>query len=431
MAQRLPGRSRQLGRTSRLPAALGAGLLTLVMAGCGQGSATDSSSSGDDAAGPTSIRYLNFSANDGNEDNLDTIVTAFESEHEDIDVEVETMPYADYFTALQTAVAGGTVADAFELNYENFVTYAENGSLAALEDVDTDVYQSSLIEALNRDGTQYGVPTSFSNVVLFYNKTLFDEAGIEPPTADWTWADEQAAAAQLTDEAAGVWGDYQPISYNEFYKALAQTGGEFFDAERTEATFDSPEGVEAATWLVSKAGTTMPTEADGAGTPDFDTNLFSEGKLAMWHTGIWMFGALAEAPFEWDVVVEPGDTEKASAMFSNSAVVSASSEHKAAAQEWVQFLASSDEAVQTRLDASWELPPVADESVFAPYTEQTPPANRQAVLDSLDAVVLPPVIERQQEMQDIVTEELTSAAAGRVSVEQALASAKERVDALL
>jgi multiple sugar transport system substrate-binding protein len=418
-----------LPHTRRWTAAA-AGLLALSLSACSQGSATSTSAAADDG-GATTIRYLNFSSNDGNEENLDKIVSAFEAEHEDIDVEVETLPYADYFTAPQTAVAGGTAADAFELNYENFVTYADNGSLAPLDGVDTSVYQPSLVEALERDGEQYGVPTSFSNVVLFYNKTLFDEAGVAPPTADWTWEDERAAAEQLTDEAAGVWGDYQPVSFHEFYKTLAQAGGEFFDEDVTEATFDSPEGVRAATWLVEKAGTTMPTEADGAGTPDFDTTLFKDGKLAMWHTGIWMFGALADVPFEWDVVVEPGDRQKASAMFSNSAVVSAKSENVEAAQEFVHFLASSDAAVKTRLDASWELPPVADEAQLSAYTEQTPPANRQAVLDSLDAVVLPPVIARQQELQDIVTEELTTAAAGRKTVAAALASAKERVDALL
>lgn len=407
------------------------GLLVLALAACSQGSSTNTDTGSDSGDGPVTVRYLNFSANDGNEENLDAIVAAFEAEHEDITVQVETLPFADYFTNLQTAVAGGTVADTFELNYENFVTYAENGSLAPLTSIDANKYQASLLEALQIDGDQYGVPTSFSNVVLFYNKTLFDEAGVATPTADWTWADEQAAAEQLTDTDAGVWGDYQPVTFHEFYKTLAQTGGEFLAEDGAAVAFNSPEGIRAANWLVSKSGTTMPTEADGAGTPDFDSALFTEGKLAMWHTGIWMFGALADVPFEWDVVVEPGDTTHASAMFSNSAVVSASSEHKEAAETWVDFLASSDTTVQTRLDASWELPPVADESKLTAYTEQTPPANRQAVLDSLDSVVLPPVIERQQEMQDIVTQELGSAAAGRKSVEDALADAEQQVNALL
>ena len=74
----------------------------------------------------------------------------------------------------------------------------------------------------------------------------------------------------------------------------------------------------------------MPTAEQGAGTPDFDTNLFTDGKLAMWHTGIWMFGSLADCEFGWDIAVEPGNTKKASAMFTNAVVVSATSKHKEA-----------------------------------------------------------------------------------------------------
>jgi multiple sugar transport system substrate-binding protein len=118
-------------------------------------------------------------------------------------------------------------------------------------------------------------------------------------------------------------------------------------------------------------------------------------------------------------------------MFTNGVVVSAKSEQKEAAQKWAAFLTASDAMVETRLSTSWELPPVADESKLAAYLDQPVPANRQAVFDSLDAVVLPPVIEAQQEMQDIVTEELGNAAAGRKTVEVALTDAQTRVDALL
>jgi multiple sugar transport system substrate-binding protein len=409
-------------------AAAGVGVLALALSACSQGSATNPGTSED---GKTVVRYMNFSANDGHEKDLDAIVSAFEEENSGIDVQVETVPFADYFTKLQTAVAGGTAPDTFELNYENFVTYAKNGSLAELSGVDKAVYQQSLVDAYASDGKQYGLPESFSNVVLFYNKTLFEQKGVTLPTADWTWADEQAAAARLTDKAAGVWGDYQPVTYNEFYKALAQTGGEFLSEDGTKATFDSPEGLKAANWLIGKNGTTMPTEADGAGTPDFDSKLFSDGKLAMWHTGIWMFGAMADVPFEWDVVVEPGDTTKASAMFVNGLVVSSAAKDKDAAQKWITFLSASDVTTKTRLDSSWELPPVADQDKLSAYLDQPEPANREAVFDALDATVLPPVIERQQEMQDAVTKELTEAAAGRKPVAKALADAQAAVNGLL
>jgi multiple sugar transport system substrate-binding protein len=328
-------------------------------------------------------------------------------------------------------VAGGTAPDTFELNFENFVTYADSGALAELEGVDEAPFAPTLLEAFQYDGTQYGLPESFSNVVLFYNKDLFAQAGVEEPTADWTWAEEAAAAEQLTDSAAGVFGDYQPVSFHEFYKTLAQAGGSFLTEDGSAAAFNSPEGVRAAEWLVGKAGTTMPTEADGAGTPDYDSELFKSGKLAMWHTGIWMFGAMADAPFEWDIVVEPGDAERASAMFTNGVAVSAASENPDAAQAWIEFLTGSEESTDMRIETAWELPPTQDESVLAPYLEQTPPANREAVFEALDAPVLPPVITRQQEMQDAVSQQLTEAAAGRKTVAQALSDAEQQVNLLL
>jgi multiple sugar transport system substrate-binding protein len=138
--------------------------LVLALAACSQGSATRSE---EPAGGKTTVRYMNFSANDGHEKDLDAIKAAFEKANPDITVQIETLPYADYFTKLQTAVAGGTAGDAFELNYENFVTYTANGSLAELTGVDAAPYKPSLLDAFKAGGKQYGLPASFSNVVLF------------------------------------------------------------------------------------------------------------------------------------------------------------------------------------------------------------------------------------------------------------------------
>lgn len=422
-----------------------AAFLALTVAGCSGSAEPEDTTGATDPAAPTTaavdpgtggdevtISYTNFISNGGNEENLATIVDAFEEANPGITVDVTTLPYADYFTALQTDLAGGTVSDVFDIEYGNYAAYQANGVLAPLEGVDTSVYQASLADAYATDGTSYALPSSFSTVVLFYNADLFDAAGVEHPTAEWTWADEQAAAEQLTDEAAGVWGDYQPISFHEYYKTVAQAGGEFLNSDGSAAAFNTPEGIAAAEWLVSKSGTTMPTAEQGAGTPDFDTNLFTEGKLAMWHTGIWMFGAAANVDFAWDIAVEPSDAEQASAMFSNAVAVSAGSEHPEAAQAFAEFLTSSDEMVDVRLASGWELPPISDEAKLDAYLEQDAPANRQAVFDSLDGVALAPSIgDAQAEMQDIVTEELTEAAAGRKSVADAVASAEERVNALL
>ena len=406
-----------------------AALTGLVLTGCSTASSSDS---GGDSGEKVTITYSNFISNGGNEENLQKIVDAFEEENPDITVEVQTAPYSDYFTQLQTDLAAGTQADVFDVDAGSFPNIAANGVLAPLEDFDASAYRESVLDVYNVDGVQYGLPTSFSDVVLFYNKELFDAAGVDYPTSDWTWADEKAAAEKLTDAASGVWGDYQPISYYEYYKAVDQAGGSFLNEDGTAAAFDSEAGLAAAEWLAGKSGTVMPTAADGAGTPDFDTNLFKDGKLAMWHTGIWMISLVGDLPFEWDIAVEPGDVQQASATFSNAVVVSESSEHKEAAQKWAEFLTSSKTMVDVRLEAGWELPAISDESLLQPYLEQTPPANRQAVFDSLDNIAVAPDLgPNATQIQDAVTNALGEIAAGRAEADAAIAALAEQVNALL
>lgn len=390
-------------------------------------------SSADDAEdGTVTIRYTNFSANAGNEENLQAMVDAFEQENPNIKIETDILPYGDYFTALQTSIAGGTVGDTFELNYESFAQYAGSGALRPIENVPANVYAPSLLDGFQYDGAQLGLPLSYSAVVLVYNRGLFEAAGLDEPAADWTWEDERAAAEALAEPANGIFGNMQSASYHEFYKAIVQAGGQFLSADGTRAAFNTPAGVEAANWLLEKYGTVMATEAQGLGTPDFDKNLFQDGKLAMWHTGIWMFGPLSTIDVDWDVVPEPaGPGGEGNGMFANGVFISSTTEHPEEAQQWLEFLTSSPEAVQIRLDAAWELPPVSDEAKLATYLELSPPANRGAVIQAMNDGVLPPVIVRGQEVQDVVQAELNAARDGTKSVEQALADAEAAVNELL
>ena len=412
---------------------LGAALTAVVLSGCAKGSATKDSS----AAGITTIHYLTFSAAPDHLKDLNDIVTAFEQANPTIKVSVQTAPYADYFTGLQTSIAGGTAPDTFELDYQDFVTYAQGGSLADLAGPaakdkawNPSVLSSSAMTAFQNGGKQYALPESFSTVVLIYNKALFDAAGVSYPTADWTWADETAAAKKLTNTAKGIYGDFQPVTFNEFYKAVDQAGGSFMSADGKSATFNSPQAVAAAHWLIDKPGKTMPTLTAIGGTPDFDTNLFKSGKLAMWHNGNWQFDTLKTVPFGWDVVVEPGDTQRASAVFENAVAVSNQSKHQDAAFKWLAYLTTSQQSVTSRVNSSWELPPLADATKLAGYLTITPPANRQAVMDALGKQSLQPVIANEQQMQDIVNKALTKAAAGE-DVQKALDDAVQQVNALL
>jgi multiple sugar transport system substrate-binding protein len=97
----------------------------LMMSGCAATKAAP-------PAGPVTITYSNFISNDGNEGNLKKIVAAFEKENKNITVDVKTLPYGDYGTALQTDLAAGTPADVFDIEYSNYASYQANGVLAEI-----------------------------------------------------------------------------------------------------------------------------------------------------------------------------------------------------------------------------------------------------------------------------------------------------------
>jgi len=381
----------------------------------------------------TSIRYFTFSAAPDHLEDLDTIIAAFQEENPGIEVVVETAPFADYFTLLQAGVASGDAPDVFELNYENFVTYAANGTLLDLSGLVSEEapFYPRALEAFQYEGAQYALPATFSTVLLFYNADLFDEAGVEYPTAEWTWDDAVSAAQAIRALGDDTWGIFSPVQFWEFYKKAAQNGEcSFFNEDMTESTINSPACVETLEWMTSLMNDDlMPTAAELSGVSD--SELFLSGKLGMLVTGIWMFGAFQDAEFTWDVQIEPKMNQNAHHFFANGVAVSATTENPEAAAAWAEFLAASETAATVRVESAWELPALDRPEYFEAYLSQTPPENREAVFQALESPVTPPVIVRQNEMQDAVNALLTQVVDGELTAQEALDQAKTELDGLL
>ena len=104
--------------------------------------------------------------------------------------------------------------------------------------------------------------------------------------------------------------------------------------------------------------------------------------------------------------------------------LNAESDKKEAAATWINWLASGDTAAQMRIDAGWDLPAISDESVLTGYLEITPPDNRQAVFESLNDLVVAPIIEEYSMMSDIITAKLSLAASGEITAKEALDQAQ-------
>lgn len=412
---------------------LGALFLVLIsLVGCSSESDDNESESG-----KTEITYYSFSATPDYEEELNEMVAAFEEKNPDIKVNVELAPFADYFTSLQTRIAGNEAPDVFELNYENFVQYASKGTLADLtkfikedKNFDPSMLNEHAFKAYQYDGKQYGMVESFSNVVTFYNKNLFDKAGVNYPTAEWTWQDELNAAKKITDLENNVWGTYAPVTMNEFYKIAAQNGGSIFD-ENGNVNINSPENLEALEYMIDKviSHKVSPSPADLSGqTPE---DLFKSGKLAILHTGIWMFDAFKDLPFEWDIQLEAGNTQKAHHFFANGIAVSDKSKHKEAAYKFASFMSADEEVAKIRIESSWELPAINNEEILAPYLEQTPPESRKVVFEALNSLVLPPVVEDWSKINDVTNEEFQKALLGKKTPKEVLETLDSKYSEIL
>lgn len=369
------------------------------------------------------IRLDQFSGSGASEEALKKMIAKFNEQYPNVKVELQSFGYDDYFTQLQSKIVGGSAADVFELNFENFVAYASEDVLLDIGDLigDTSGFNQTALKAFQYDGKQFGIPNSFSNVVLIYNKDLFDKAGVSYPTDDWTWTEMSEAAKKIRAISADTYGLYRPLSFHEFYKGVKQNGGSLLSEDGKNFTVNLPQNVETleimSDWVTGS--NVMPSDAQMGGMGDWD--LFKSGRLGMIVTGIWAFSDFTDnCDFAWDVAVEPGNTAKATHFFSNAYVVNKETTNPEAAAALAAFLAGSKEAAQIRVDASWELPPVTYQDVLDSYLKVTPPENREAVFKSLDYLVTPPVVKQQSEMQEIISKYLNNAVSGNVSAKDAL-----------
>jgi len=163
-------------------------------------------------------------------------------------------------------------------------------------------------EASTVNGHINAVPALVDNLALVYNKQLFDAAGIEPPTPDWTWDDFRAAAAKLTDSANKQFGwayvnDGSEDTVWRFLALLWQAGGDLLTPDNSKSAFDSPAGLSAMNLLHDMAVQDHSVYLD-TGDQGY-LNLFNSGKIGMLWTGPWDLGSIND-DVSYGVQVLPG-----------------------------------------------------------------------------------------------------------------------------
>ena len=278
--------------------------------------------------------------------NQQKIVDAFAAMNPTITVNVTVADWDTYWPKLQTSLAGGDAPDVFLMDGPLFPDYQTRDQLLDLNPlIARDGFDTSQLADLavkdftGADGHQYGLPRDMSTIGLYYNKKMFDAAGIPYPDATWNWDKLVEVATKLTKTSGGStsqWGFYTETSDMENYwsSLVWQAGGDILSADKKTVVIDSDQaaaGIQFLQDLIYKHKVMAQPTAGGSG------DLFENGQAAMEANGSWLVPTHEAAGIDFGVAPLPmGPAGKAASVNPSGVVVYKGTRHPDAAWEFVK-----------------------------------------------------------------------------------------------
>ncbi len=409
-----------------------------------EAAATEAAATEAAAVEPVTIKVVSFLTYDENKEGAEAaVVAAFQAAHPEIIVDFQLLPYADYFTSLKTWIAGGTAPDVASLDLAMLQEMAAAGSIVDLNPIieadgyDLSAYYQSTLDMFQNNGGQFGLPASYSNVVLYYNKNLFDAAGLPYPddTMDWeTFMEYNKALTKDTngDGTIDVFGTSR--LWWPYYMLL--TGATPFNADATQCTLTDQAAIDGFQAMVDLTLTdkVAPSANDLAAQDDW--HMFEGGRIAMYPIGPWSISEFNDVitDFDWDATTLPsGPTgKKVTFLFGNAYSVLSSSEQQDAAFTFLKFVTGA-EGDQIRQDAGFEIAPIKSvaEGSFLSAMEGKKPLNAAVFLDSALFAQSVPTHARWSEIADAISSQLDSALLGDITVPEAMQNACDTINPIL
>jgi multiple sugar transport system substrate-binding protein len=399
------------------------------------------------AAGAVSLRLWTHQNNSFNA-GYEALIEAYKKANPTVNITLETFDYDTYIQTLQTAMPAGEEADILQLFGTWTAEYAERlapvpEGVMTLEEAQK-LYYAAPIGGYIVDGVLYGLPQEFNCEYggVLVNKTMYEKAGLAYPPA-WETMDQvlQDAQALVQKDDAGVmnvagfhFASSDPASFS-FLAGILQRGGDYWNADHTGFTFNTPEAKEMLQWMVDaveKWGVLDPVLFND--TENWVGSAFFEGRVAIGYIGTW---AIAEGRTnypdfadEWDYFFLPsmqGDPVFA-ADSGWGLTVSPNSEHQAAAWDFVKFVtANVDNALSWNL-ASGTIPAMPEVAQLPQIAEAMPWVAK--ALDILpDGRYLGAMPDRDLVVYDIVYPHILNTLQGVETVDDALKAMDDEANA--
>ncbi|MCM3626602.1 extracellular solute-binding protein [Paenibacillus glycanilyticus] len=232
------------------------------------------------------------------------MVDQFNQEHEDIQVVQMNSRLDDYYSRLRTAILSGNAPDVAVIHASSLPQFVQNGYIEDLSGpakdagLDWNVYNKAGMKAVSFQGKPYAVPMDTHMLVMYYNKTFLEQAGVLNAQGKPVLQGGEAGFTHFLQQIKqAVPGDVAPLAqpstridavwlWWSLYNQI-QGGGKFYNADGTQTALNNPAALKALNYVegLYKARLIPPNIPDAF-------KLFNEGKAAVLITGVWATGAL-------------------------------------------------------------------------------------------------------------------------------------------
>ncbi|WP_395244007.1 ABC transporter substrate-binding protein [Agromyces sp. MMS24-K17] len=409
-----------------ITAAAGLAAVALALTGCaGQEAPAEEE-------GPVTLSVAVWSLDQTPE--FQALFDAFEAANPDITIQPVDILADDYPEKVTTMLAGGDTTDVITMKtVVDYLKYAQRGQLAdvtdTVEGLDTDAIAG--LDPYEVDGAYYASPYRQDFWLLYYNKGLFDAAGLPYPD-HITWDDYVDLSKQLTDDSVSpkVYGSYQHVWRSvEQAIAAAQTDGDLLSGD-----YGFMEDQYALTLDLQQSGASLDYATAKTQQVSYRT-MFETGQTAMMHMGTWYISGIKAAidagnsTVDWGVAPIPqvkagGETKTFGSP--TAFAVNAKSKHQEAAKKFLAFASSEEGALA--IAKIGVVPAFSSDAVTAAFTAlPTDDLSVETFSEPKQVALEMPVSDDTSDISTILDEEHDLIMVGEHSVADGIAAMEERV----
>lgn len=387
------------------------------------------------AAAQEEVRAVISYYSDATGPHFEKVAKDFEAEHPDIDVQIEVVPWANLLQKLTTDIAANRAPDISIIGTRWLVDFVAQGIVEPLNEYITEDFRETFIpvffEPSEIDGKIYGLPVAASIRAMYYNKDLFERAGLDPENPPQTWEEVRAAAEAISALGEEVYGFGLQGTGNEtdayFYYAMWTHGGEIFENGQSGLTSDA--ALQAAELYKGFIDDGLTQPGVTAYMRDDIQNLFKAGRIGMMITAPFLSKQIQEeAPeLNYGITTIPEATARASYGVTDSIIMFQMSESKEAAWEFMKF--AFQQPYRSEFTAGEGFLPVLEAVAEEPQFADNP--DLKAFVAMLPFAKFAPTMPLWPEVEEATTRALQTIYLGDAEPQEALDQAAEEVNAIL